>query len=275
MKEVNPLYGALGGDMIGSIYEWRNHKSKEFELVRRNCNFTDDSIMTLASAQAILDGDFDYAMKYHTWGNNYPGAGYGGSFRRWLETPVGQIAPYNSWGNGSAMRVSPVGFAFDTEAEVLSQAEKSASVTHNHPEGIKGAQATALAILLARKGLDQNAIQSRIEHDFGYDLSTPLDDIRPTYRFDVSCQGTLPVAIRAFLEATSYEDAIRNAISVGGDSDTVAAITGGIALAFFKEMPDTLVTEIERRLLPDMRETCERFAKAFTSENRAFSKKLF
>ena len=263
MKEVNPLYGALGGDLIGSIYEWRNHKSKEFELVRRNCDFTDDSILTLATAQAILDGNCDYARQYHAWGNNYPNAGYGGSFCRWLETPVEQLAPYNSWGNGSAMRVSPVGFAFDKENEVLAQAERSAAVTHNHPEGIKGAQATALAILLARNGLEQNAIQARIERDFGYDLSTPLDDIRPTYRFDVSCQGTVPVAIRAFLEATSYEDAIRNAISVGGDSDTIGAITGSIALAFFKEMPDTLVMEIERRLFSDMQETCERFAVAF------------
>ena len=266
MKEVNPLYGALGGDMIGSIYEWLNHKSKEFELVNRHCIFTDDSIMTLATAQAILDGTYDYAGQYHAWGNNYPNAGYGGSFYCWLETPVEQLAPYNSWGNGSAMRISPVGFAFDTEAEVLSQAEKSAAVTHNHPEGIKGAQATALAILLARQGLDQNAIKTRIEGDFGYDLSKSLDDIRPTYSFDVSCQGTVPVAIRAFLEATSYEDAIRNAISVGGDSDTIGAITGGIALAFFKEMPDTLVMEIERRLFPDMQETCERFAVAFAQK---------
>ena len=266
MKEVNPLYGALGGDLIGSCYEWHNHKSKEFQLVRRCCCFTDDSIMTLATADAILNGTYDYAIKYHTWGNNYPFAGYGGSFVRWLETPIEQIAPYNSWGNGSAMRISPVGFAFDTEAEVLSQAEKSASVTHNHPEGIKGAQAAALAILLARQGLGQSAIKDRIESDFGYDLSRPLDDIRPTYHFDVSCQGTLPVALRAFLEASSYEDAIRNAISVGGDSDTIGAITGGIAIAFFKEMPDTLVEEIERRLLPDMQEVCERFASFYKSK---------
>ncbi len=266
MKEVNPLYGALGGDMIGSIYEWRNHKSKEFELVKRHCNFTDDSIMTLATAQAILDGTYDYAGQYHAWGNNYPNAGYGGSFYCWLETPVEQLAPYNSWGNGSAMRISPVGFAFDTEEEVLSQAEKSAAVTHNHPEGIKGAQATALAILLARQGLDQNAIKARIEGDFGYNLSKPLDDIRPTYQFDVSCQGTVPVAIRAFLEATSYEDAIRNAVSVGGDTDTIGAITGGIAIAFFKEMPDTLIAEIERRLLSDMQEVCERFAIFYRSK---------
>ncbi len=266
MKEVNPLYGALGGDMIGSIYEWRNHKSKEFELVKRHCDFTDDSIMTLATAQAILEGTYDYAGQYHAWGNNYPTAGYGGSFRRWLATPVEQIAPYNSWGNGSAMRISPVGFAFDTEAEVLFQAEKSAAVTHNHPEGIKGAQVTALTILLARQGLDQNAIKTRIEGDFGYNLSKPLDDIRPTYRFDVSCQGTVPVAIRAFLEATSYEDAIRNAVSVGGDTDTIGAITGGIAIAFFKEMPDTLVAEIERRLLSDMQEVCKRFATFYQSK---------
>ncbi|MBQ7177081.1 MAG: ADP-ribosylglycohydrolase family protein, partial [Victivallales bacterium] len=260
MNIINPLYGAMGGDLVGSVYEWHNHKSKEFPLLRSCCDFTDDSILTLATAQAILDGGNDYARQYHAWGNEYPTAGYGGSFISWLDKPLEEAKPYKSWGNGSAMRVSPVGFAFNTEAEVLSQAEKSAAVTHSHPEGIKGAQATALSIFMARNGLDKEAIKARIEKEFGYDLSTPLDDIRPTYRFDVSCQGSVPVAIRAFLEATSYEDAIRNAISVGGDSDTIAAIAGGIALAFFKEMPEMLVQAIENRLLPDMQEVCRRFA---------------
>ena len=260
MKGINPLYGALGGDLVGSIYEWHNHRSKEFPLVKSQCRFTDDSILTLATAKAIVDGGRDYARQYHLWGNRYPAAGYGGAFCRWLETPLEAAVPYNSWGNGSAMRVSPVGFAFDTEEEVLAQAKKSAAVTHSHPEGVKGAQATALAILLARNGTDQIGIRERIERDFGYDLSTSLDEIRPTYRFDVSCQGSVPVAIRAFLEAVSYEDAIRNAISVGGDSDTIGAITGGIALAFFREMPDVLVQAIEARLTPDMQAVCRRFA---------------
>ena len=263
MKGINPLYGAIGGDLVGSIYEWRNHKSKDFELVKSVCSFTDDSILTFATAEAVLDRPVDYVKQYYDWGGRYPHAGYGGSFQNWLMTPMEDLKPYNSWGNGSAMRVSPVGFAFDTEEAVLSQAEESACATHNHPEGVKGAQATALAILLARKGYDQKAIHDRIENDFGYNLSIPLDDIRPTYRFDVSCQGTVPVAIRAFLEATSYEDAIRNAISVGGDSDTIGAITGGIALAFFKEMPDGLVQAIESRLDMDMRRVCQRFAERF------------
>lgn len=263
MKNPNPLYGAIGGDLVGSIYEWHNHKSKDFTLIQRKCELTDDSILTMATAQAILDTSGDYAVSYYNWGGQYPNAGYGGRFRQWLWTPVEELEPYNSWGNGSAMRVSPVGFAFDTEEEVMSQADKSASATHNHPEGIKGAQATALAILLARKGADKETIKARIEGDFGYDVSTPLDDIRPTYSFDVSCQGTVPVAVRAFLEATSYEDAIRNAISVGGDSDTIGAVTGGIALAFFKEMPDELVEAIEERLDGDMQDVCRRFAERF------------
>lgn len=259
MKMSNPLYGAIGGDVVGSVYEWHNCKSKDFELVQPCCNLTDDSILTLATAQAILEGKGQYTRQYHEWGNRYPGAGYGGTFQGWLMAPLEKATPYNSWGNGSAMRVSPVGFAFDTEEEVLAQAEKSAGATHNHPEGVKGAQATALAILLARKGASQDDIKTRIEHDFGYGLSTPLDEIRPTYGYDISCQGTVPVAIRAFLEATSYEDAIRNAISIGGDSDTIGAITGGMALAFFKKMPDELVKAIEDRLRPDMLEVCRRF----------------
>jgi len=263
MNTISPIYGALGGDLVGSIYEFNNLKSKIFKLVQPSCRFTDDSILTLATAQAILDAPHDYKAQYHRWGRKYPRAGYGGTFSRWLTLPLEEIGPYNSWGNGSAMRISPVGFAFETEADVLAQAEMLASVTHNHPEGVKGAQATALAIFLARKGTDKDAIKARIERNFGYNLSTPLDEIRPTYRFDVSCQGTVPVAIRAFLEAGSYVDAIRNGISVGGDSDTIGAITGGISLAYFKKIPEDLVQEIEKRLRPDMRDICQRFAERF------------
>ena len=259
----NPLYGALGGDFVGSIYENHNIKTKSFELVSPRCRLTDDSILTLATADAILHNDSTYASYYHAWGNNYPNAGYGGRFFRWLYTPVEQVQPYNSWGNGSAMRISPVGFAFDTEEKVLEEAKKSACATHNHPEGVKGAQAAALAVFWARTGKTKEEIQQGVTERFGYNVSTPLDKIRPTYRFDVSCMGTLPVAIRAFLESTSYEDAIRNAISIGGDSDTIAAITGGIALAFYKEMPETLVTAIESRLLDDMLEVCQKFAEKY------------
>jgi len=256
------LFGALAGDIIGSAFEWRNVKSKEFELFAQKSRFTDDSVMTIATADALLHG-LDYAAAYQKWGNLYPHAGYGGKFRQWLKEENPQ--PYNSWGNGSAMRISPVGwFCKDTES-VLKEAEKSASVTHNHPEGIKGAQAAALAIFLARNGADKNAIKQEMENRFHYDLSFQmLDDIRPGYSFDVSCQGTLPVALLAFLESTDYEDAIRNAISVGGDSDTIAAITGGIALAFYKTMPEHIVQEVEKRLPDEMKAICREFNLAIT-----------
>ncbi|MBO4345336.1 MAG: ADP-ribosylglycohydrolase family protein, partial [Victivallales bacterium] len=193
----------------------------------------------------------------------HPHRGYGGRFMSLLAMSEEALAPYGSWGNGSAMRVSPVGFAFNTVEEVLDAAEASSCATHDHPEGVRGAQATALAVLLARQGQSKNDIKKEVERRFDYDLSESLDSIRPTYSFDVSCQGTVPVAIRAFLESWCYEDAIRNAISVGGDSDTVAAITGGIALAFYKEMPDGLTDAIEAKLSPDMQDVCRRFGEAY------------
>ena len=262
MKQLNPLYGALGGDFVGSIYEWHNIKTKEFPLVDARCNLTDDSVLTMATAEAICSG-VDYALCYHRWGNRHYHRGYGGRFYAWLARPEDELAPYWSWGNGAAMRVSPVGFAFQTVEEVLDAAKASACATHNHPEGVRGAQATALAVFLARQGRGKEEVKKEIESRFGYDLSTGLDAIRPTYRFDVSCQGTVPVAIRAFLESSCYEDAIRNAISLGGDSDTVAAVTGGIALAHYREMPEALVAAIEAKLTPDMQEACQQFAVKF------------
>lgn len=224
------MLGAIAGDIIGSVYEFNNIKTKEFELFHPAACFTDDTILTVALAESILTGDdyLDLLLEYY---RRYPDASYGSRFRQWAEQ--GPHLPYNSWGNGAAMRVSPVGFAYNDLETVLLQAEKSAALTHNHPEGIKGAQATAAAIFLARSGSSKTAIKRYIEHRFGYDLSTPLADIRPRYRFDVSCQGTVPPAIRAFLEAEDWEDAVRNAISLGGDSDTLACITGGIAEAAF------------------------------------------
>ena len=262
MNNPNPLYGALGGDFVGSIYEWHNIKTKEFSLIDSRCQMTDDSILTMATADAICS-KMDYAVCYHRWGNMHKHRGYGGSFRAWLNLSEEELKPYGSWGNGAAMRISPVGFAFQTVDDVLDEAEKSASATHNHKEGIRGAQATALAVFLARQGQSKENIRKEIEDRFDYDLSHSLDAIRPTYSFDVSCQGTVPVAIRAFLESKSYEDAIRNAISVGGDSDTIAAITGGIALAYYKEMPDKLVEAIDNHLTPDMQDVCKRFAMAY------------
>ncbi|MDD3155684.1 MAG: ADP-ribosylglycohydrolase family protein [Victivallaceae bacterium] len=259
LPELYHLYGALGGDIIGSTYEFNNVKSKKFPLFPRGSAITDDSVMTIATAEAILQKR-DYARSYHKWGNEYPNAGYGGSFRRWLHADA-PGAPCNSWGNGSAMRVSPVGFAFNTKAEVLAEAKKSAECTHNHPEGIKGAQAAAYAVFLARTGKSKVEIKSEIEQEFGYDLSPSLDRLRPDYIFDVSCMGTLPVALIAFLESVDYEDAVRNAISVGGDSDTIGAITGAIALAFYKTMPEEIVIGIENHIYDDMRYTCKEFQK--------------
>jgi len=258
---VCPLYGAIGGDIVGSCYERHNVKTKDFPLFSSRSRFTDDSVMTVATADALLH-HLGWAKAYRKWGNLYPNAGYGGSFRRWLDDPVPR--PYNSWGNGSAMRISPVGFFAKSEDEVLKLAKASAEVTHNHPEGIKGAQAAALAVHLANTGADKGRIKEKMESLFGYDLSSrTLDDIRPEYDFDVSCMGTLPVALLAFLESADYEDAVRNAVSVGGDSDTIAAVTGGIALAFYGEMPREMISAIDERLPADMWEICREFSASF------------
>ena len=250
------MLGAIIGDIVGSPYEFDPIKTTDFPLFTAGCRFTDDSVLTIATASAIL-ADGDYAAAYKNFGRRYPDAGYGGNFRLWL---AGENSdPYNSWGNGSAMRVSPVALAFDSIDEVLAEAEKSAAVTHNHPEGIKGAQATALAIFLARTGTSKDAIRDEIETRFTYDLDRTLAEIRPHYHFDVSCQGTVPEAIIAFLESESYEDAIRKAVSLGGDSDTLACITGSIAQAHYKQItPETARTAMS--MLPaDLLEVLGRF----------------
>jgi ADP-ribosylglycohydrolase len=251
------MLGAIAGDVIGSVYEASPIKSKEFPLFQPASTFTDDTVLTVAVAQAILTGA-DYASALKNLGRQYPHAGYGGSFFHWLHAADSQ--PYNSWGNGSAMRVSPVGFAFDSEEAVLREAEKSAAVSHNHPEGIKGAQATALAVFLARRGPSRADLRQTISQRFGYDLSPTLADIRPSYRFDVSCQGSVPPAIIAFLEAEDVEDAIRNAISLGGDSDTLACIAGGIAQAFFGQIPASIETGVRERLPEEFLTTIDQFS---------------
>lgn len=227
------MLGAIIGDIVGSVCEWHNIKTKAFPFFREDCFFTDDTVMTVAVAEAIRNGgkpgDFIDAMK--KWGRLYPDAGYGGRFGGWVLSADRE--PYNSWGNGSAMRVSPCAWAHDTLKAVEQAAEACAAVTHNHPEGIKGAQATAAAIFLAREGKGKAEIKQYISDRYGYDLNRTLDEIRPVYRFDESCQETVPEAIIAFLESDSFEDAIRNAISIGGDSDTLAAITGSIAEAAY------------------------------------------
>ena len=250
------MIGAIAGDVIGSIYEWDNIKTKQFELLDQDCFFTDDSVLTIALADAILNQQ-DYASVMKSYYRRYPDAGYGGMFHRWAQSEASQ--PYNSWGNGAAMRISPVGFAFDSLDEVLANAEKYTAVTHNHPEGIKGAQATAAAIFLARKGGTKQEIKEYVTTTFGYDLSKTLEEIRPTYQFNESCQQTVPEAITAFLESDDFEDAIRNAISLGGDSDTLACITGGIAEAFYGSVPDFIATQVMNLLDENLRKVTAAF----------------
>jgi ADP-ribosylglycohydrolase len=228
------MIGALVGDIVGSVYEWNNIKTKYFPFFSEKSFFTDDSILTVALADSILNG-VDYTENLKRYYFLYPNGGYGGRFHQWARSDHSE--PYNSWGNGAAMRISPVGFAYDDLETVLNKAELFTAVTHNHPEGIKGGQATAAAIFLARQGRSMEEIKSYIETQFGYDLSRHIDEIRPTYTFNESSQDTVPQAIRAFLDSTDFEDAIRNAISLGGDSDTLACITGGIAQAFYGGVP--------------------------------------
>jgi len=236
MKKL--IIGAIVGDIIGSAYEWNNVKTTDFQLFGKRTDFTDDSVLTFATMDCILHQS-DYTKGYQGYARNYPQRGYGGNFASWIQND--HPKPYNSWGNGSAMRVSPVGWAYDTLEEVLEQAQKSAEVTHNHREGIKGAQATASAVFLARNGSSKTDIKQYIEQTFNYNLDRSIEEIRPDFQFDESCQGTVPEAIIAFLESTDFENAIRLAISLGGDSDTIACITGGIAEAYYHDIPESII----------------------------------
>lgn len=256
------MLGAIAGDVIGSVFEWLNIKSTDFALFSERSRFTDDTVLTVAVADCILHSR-DYAQTIRDYGLRYPRAGYGSMFSKWLESD--ELTPYNSFGNGSAMRVSPVGFAFDSLEKVMEEAEKSAAVTHNHPEGIKGAQAAASAIFWARQGENKGYIKKQVESLFSYDLSPTLDEIRPTYTFDVSCQGSVPQAIIAFLESENYEDAIRKAISIGGDSDTIACITGGIAQAYYKVIPEHIILGVRGLLDQDLLKVIDEFADKFGS----------
>lgn len=244
------MYGAIIGDVVGSVYEARPIKTKQFPLFSEHCRFTDDTVMTCAVASAFLLWERDTGKaglkrvlieEMQRLGRRYPHAGYGGNFKRWLEAK--EPKPYGSFGNGSAMRVSPAAWVARSLEEALELGEISASVTHDHPEGIKGAQATAGAIYLARTGASKEKIRN-IVNEYFYDLSFSLEGIRPTYSFDVTCQGSVPEAIVAFLESESFEDTIRNAVSLGGDSDTQAAIAGSIAQGFFG-VPDKLKNQVQ------------------------------
>lgn len=262
MNGSTPLVGAIAGDMVGSWYEVRPIKTKEFPLFSRRSRFTDDTVLTVAIADALL-GDGCFAVSLKRWGRRYPDAGYGGSFRRWLLSDDNE--PYNSWGNGSAMRVSAVGYACDSVGSVLQQAQQTAVVTHDHPEGIKGAQAVALSVFLARSGADKLHIKNEMEARFKYDLNRVLDHIRPRYRFDVSCQGSVPESLISFIESVDYEDAIRNAVSLGGDSDTMACIAGAIAQPYYGVVPNWIVDAVEDRLTEDLLDIVHRFERVFGS----------
>ena len=260
-QRVNPMLGAVAGDVLGSVFEFQNLKRVDFQpLIQSGIRFTDDSVITVATADLLLYGG-TYTDVFQHYGRRYPDAGYGGTFVKWIMTP--QPRPYNSWGNGAGMRVSPVGWARDSMEEVLEEARRSAEVTHDHPEGIKGAQAVALAVFLARQGESKDTIRSEIECHCAYDLDRTLDEIRPGYSFDVSCQGSVPEAILAFMESTDFESAIRLAISIGGDSDTIACMAGAIAHAFYREIPEEIITAVratlDRGLRIVMDEFCERF----------------
>jgi len=254
------MLGAIAGDIIGSVYEAHPTKSSEFLLFDPNAHFTDDTVLTVAVADAILN-DRDYTSALRDFGRRYPDAGYGASFYKWLQSD--DMGPYQSCGNGSAMRVSPVGFAFDTVDEVLDQARASAEVTHDHPEGIKGAQATALAVLMGRQGEGKDAIRRELEARFGYDLSRDLDHVRATYRFEAVCQRSVPESIIAFLQSSDVEDAIRKAISLGGDADTMGCIAGGIAHASYGHVSDTITEGVRKRLPEDLLEVVNRFNQRF------------
>lgn len=279
------MLGAIYGDIIGSRFEWYNIKSKEFKLIHRGSRFTDDSVMTIAVAEAIMDYfDLDHgtgdlfneteAVKLRTrviqslkkWGRRYPRAGYGGTFIKWLQSE--DTEPYYSWGNGSAMRVSSAGWVFDDLDTTRKAAQITAEVTHNHPHGLAGAEAVASAIFLARTGHDKAEIKDYIVKEFGYDLDRTLDEIRPRYSFDVSCQGSVPEAIIAFMEGKDLIDTIRNAVSIGGDSDTIAAMAGSIAEAYYGLESSETPEGIMDLLNPDQIEVIERFSKFKKARNQ-------
>lgn len=252
----NTIIGAVIGDVIGSVFEWNNIKTTDFDLFNPKCDFTDDTVLTIAVADCILNKK-DFAKTIWEYGRKYRGRGYGGSFRKWLKED--KPKPYGSFGNGSAMRASAVGFAFEDIETVLEVAKQSAEVTHNHPEGIKGAQATATSIFLARQGKSKQEIKDYITQTLDYNLDFTLDEIRPTYKFDVTCQGSVPQAIVAFLESSDFESAIRLAISIGGDSDTIACITGGIASAFYKQIPTEIMDFVVDKLPSEYIEIMNKF----------------
>ena len=250
------MLGAIAGDILGSIHEFHPIKIKNFDLLNSECVFTDDTVMTVAVADSLMN-KIPYVESLQMWGRKYPRAGYGGWFSKWIDSDFPK--PYNSFGNGSAMRCSSVGWLFEDEGSVLEEAKKSAEITHNHPEGIKGAQSVALGVMMGRKGSSKKEIKEKLESLFGYDLSQKLEQIIPSYTFDSTCQGSVPQAIIAFLESTDFEDAIINSISLGGDSDTQACITGSLAEAYYKSIPDEIASFVKWRIENDLLAVLDQF----------------
>ena len=254
------MLGAIIGDIVGSVYEFHNTKSMNFELFTPWSRFTDDSVMTLAVAKWLVE-DEAHTIHYLIYcmqelGNRYPNVGYGGNFIAWLREDEPQ--PYNSWGNGAGMRVSPVGLYARTLDEALALAALTASVSHNHPEGVKGAQAIAACVFLCKEGKSKAEIKEYIEKTFDYNLNRSIAEIRPRYEFDVSCQGSVPEAIIAFLDGNSFEEVIRLAISLGGDSDTIGAMAGAIAACMYP-IPDEIVNRCNTILTEDLKEIKDKF----------------
>ena len=253
---IGVVLGAIAGDVIGSRWEHGGIRSTDFELLHPDCRATDDSILTAATADVLLHGD-DYDTTYRVWALRHPAAGYGGMFSQWaVDLDAG---PYGSFGNGSAMRVSPVGWAFDSLEETLAEAQASAAVTHDHPEGIKGAQAVAAAIYLLRRGVSADATRGELTARFRYRLDRTVDEIRPGYEWNATCQGTVPEALVCALEADGFEEAVRLAISLGGDADTLAAIAGSVAEARFGGVPSPIADEVVRRLPADVEAVLRKF----------------
>lgn len=262
--DVKFLCGAIAGDIIGSVYERNRTKNRGFHLFSSSSKFTDDTVMTVANADWLLTGDSLLGIM-QDYGNRYPHAGYGGMFRSWLRED--EPKPYNSFGNGSAMRVSPIGWAFDSLEETLEAAKQSAEVTHNHPEGIKGSQAVAACVFMARTGKSKQEIKEYVESSFGYNLNRTCDEIRPNYHFDVTCQGSVPESIIAFLESTDFESAVRLAVSLGGDADTMGAISGGIAEAYYGGVPECIRKEVLKRLPNEFIGVMRRFYMKFVDKS--------
>ena len=241
------LLGSIAGDIIGSAYEFHNIRTTEFPLFTERSHYTDDTVMTLAVANKILHKS-TYERELQDFGRRYPKSGFGTNFKEWIFS--NEPKPYNSYGNGSAMRVSPIAYVYNDIDDVLSEAKHSAEITHSHPEGINGAQAVAAAVFLARNGSSKDEIKNYITQNFNYDLNRTIDNIRLNYHFDETCQGSVPEAIIAFLESQDFEASIRLAVSIGGDSDTIASITGAISEAFYKDIPKEIKEEVIK-LLPD------------------------